>query len=73
MASIKDTIETVFDLNNNQANLLMLSVMTAVFQGFVYFMIDKTHFTPRYFVLTLLMSFIYNIFYYKTYLGTKKN
>ena len=72
MKFIKDNIKTTFKLSNNQANLLLLSTCTSLFQGFVYYMIDKDRFTLKYFVFTVMMSFIYYIFYFKTYINDKK-
>ena len=72
MKIIKDNIKSIFNLSNNQANLLLLSTATSLFQGFVYYIIDKDRFTFKYFVFTVIMSFIYYIFYYKTYITDKK-
>jgi hypothetical protein len=72
MTIIKDNIKSIFNLSNNQANLLLLSTGTSLFQGFIYYMIDKDRFTFKYFVFTVIMSFIYYIFYYKTYITDKK-
>ncbi len=72
MKFIIDNIRSTFNLSNNQANLLLLSTGTSLFQGFIYYMIDKDRFTFKYFVFTVLMSFIYYIFYYKTYINDKK-
>jgi hypothetical protein len=72
MKFLKDNIKSTFNLSNNQANLLLLSTSTSLFQGFIYYMIDKDRFTFKYFVFTVIMSFIYYIFYYKTYINDKK-
>jgi hypothetical protein len=72
MKLIKNTIRTTFNLSNNQANLLLLSTGTSLFQGFIYYMIDEDRFSFKYFAFTVLMSFIYYIFYYKTYITDKK-
>ena len=70
---IKNNIRSVFNLNNNQVNLLLLSTATSVFQGFTYYMIDGKHFNMKYFIFTVVMSFIYYIFYYKTYISDGKS
>ena len=72
MKFLKDNIKSIFNLSNNQANLLLLSTGTSLFQGFIYYMIDRERFTFKYFVFTVMMSFIYYIFYYKTYINDKK-
>ena len=72
MKFLKDNIKSTFNLSNNQANLLLLSTFTSLFQGFVFYMIDKDRFTFKYFIFTVIMSFIYYIFYYKTYINDKK-
>ena len=69
MKIIKDNIKNIFALTNNQTNLLLLSTMTSLFQGMIYFTIDRERFMPKYFIFTVLMSFIYYIFYYKTYVN----
>jgi hypothetical protein len=69
---IKDQIKSIFNLSNNQVNLLLLSTATSLFQGLVYYMIDKKRFSPYYFMFTVLTCFIYYVFYYKTYINDKR-
>ena len=69
---IKDSIRSVFKLSNNQVNLLLLSTITSLFQGIIYYIMDRKRFSPTYFALTVIMSFIYYVFYYKTYVSSSK-
>jgi hypothetical protein len=71
MKTLKENIRSTFNLSNNQVNLLLLSTGTSLFQGFIYYMINKDRFTLKYFIFTVIMSFIYYIFYYKTYINDK--
>ena len=68
----KHNIKTLFNLSNNQVNLLLLSTATSIFQGIVFFGIERKNFSIPYFLLTVVMCFIYYVFYYKTYVHDKK-
>ena len=72
MKQVKKQIKNIFNLSTNQVNLIILSTMTSLFQGAVYYVIDKDRFSLKYFSFTVVMCFIYYIFYYKTYIGNKK-
>jgi hypothetical protein len=72
MKQLKKQIKNTFNLSTNQVNLIILSTMTSLFQGAVYYIIDKDRFSIKYFSFTVVMCFIYYIFYYKTYIGDKK-
>jgi hypothetical protein len=69
---LKHHIKTLFNLSNNQVNLLLLSTATSIFQGIVFFGIERKKFSIQYFLLTVVMCFIYYVFYYKTYVHDKK-
>jgi hypothetical protein len=69
---IKKNLKSIFNLTSNQVNLLILSTITSIFQGVVFYFIDKNRFSTTYFAFTVVMSFIYYIFYYKTYVNDKK-
>lgn len=72
MGFFKHNIRSIFNLSNNQVNLLLLSTATSLFQGIVYYAIERKKFSPQYFILTVVMCFIYYLFYYKTYVHDKK-
>jgi len=72
MKQVKKQIKNMFNLSSNQVNLIILSTATSLFQGAVYYFIDKDRFSIKYFSFTVVMCFIYYIFYYKTYIGDKK-
>ncbi len=69
---VKHHIKNLFNLSNNQVNLLLLSTATSIFQGIVFFKIERKKFSIQYFLLTVVMCFIYYVFYYKTYVHDKK-
>ncbi len=69
---LKHHIKTLFNLSNNQVNLLLLSTATSIFQGIVFFGIERKKFSIHHFLLTVVMCFIYYVFYYKTYVHDKK-
>jgi membrane protein CcdC involved in cytochrome C biogenesis len=66
---IKKYLQNKLDLTENQANLLILGVVTTIFQGIIYNFIDHNSFSSKYFLMTILMSIVYNMFYYKTYVN----
>mgnify|MGYP003333839029 CR=1 FL=1 len=67
--NIKTYLQDKLDLTENQVNLLILSSVTTIFQGIIYNFIDHKSFSRKYFLLTILMSMIYNLFYYKMYVN----
>jgi len=76
LQQFKNYIQKQLDLTENQVNLLFLGALTTIFQGIIYNFIDHNSFSKRYFILTIIMSLIYNLFYFKTYVNadnSKKN
>ena len=67
--NIKKYLQKKLDLSENQSNLLILGVLTTIFQGIIYNVIDHNSFSSKYFLMTIIMSIIYNMFYYKTYVS----
>jgi hypothetical protein len=72
MSFLKHNIKSIFNLSGNQVNLLLLSTATSLFQGIIFYTIERKKFSPQYFILTVIMCFIYYLFYYKTYVHDKK-
>ena len=73
MKIIKNNLKDMFAMSNNQTNLLLLSSLTSLFQGIVYYIIDKEKFSPKFFMFTVITCFIYYLFYYKTYVNADKS
>lgn len=73
MKIIKNNLKDMFAMSNNQTNLLLLSSLTSLFQGIIYYTIDKEKFSPKFFMFTVITCFIYYVFYYKTYVNADKS
>ena len=64
----KYLLKETFDLDNTQANLIIIASLTFLFQSVCFYIMNPTKFQLKWCILCFVFAFIYNISYYKFFI-----
>ena len=62
-------LKETFDLDDNQYKLIILAVLTFIFQAIVFYILDPNQFKCKWAFICFITLFAYNIAYYKFFLN----
>jgi hypothetical protein len=62
-------LKETFDLDDNQYKLIVLAILTFIFQAAVFYVLDPNNFKYKWAILCFFTLFAYNIAYYKFFLN----
>ena len=71
MSSNKYSLKETFDLDENQANLIVLASLTFIFQAVCFYIMHPNQFRFKWCIACFLIAFMYNIAYYKFFIMNK--
>jgi hypothetical protein len=71
MTANKYSLKETFELNDNQANLVVLASLTFIFQAVCFYIMNPTKFQFKWCITCFVIAFMYNIAYYKFFLSDR--
>jgi len=64
-------LKETFELDDNQHKLVILSLLTFVFQAIVFYLLDPPNFNMKLALICFGTAFMYNIAYYKFFISSR--
>ncbi len=65
----KYSLKETFDLDDNQSNLIILAILTFIFQAVCFYIMNPTKFQFKWCIACFIFAFVYNIAYFKFFIS----